>query len=483
MLQWIALGIIIGIYYFRDPLRPLPGPVLYRLSKWRLAIDDFLASRTRTIHALHAKYGRVVRIGPSEVSFASLSALRQIYGAGSGFERSNFYSMFDVYGRKNLFTFASAEEHGRRKKMLHHAYSKSVILNNSIITSHVEEFLQLVQKQPVMDVYSAALFYSLDNITEFLYGAAGATRALAGDESDQRMIDDQRDPARRKLTWFSTHASWYVQWLSRQTGTMAVCLDRLGMYPQRKPFVYTGIREHALKSANLYEISDDQTIIGRLKKYDLDSLDVASECADHFLAGINTTSDTLLFLFWILSRPENSSKQEKLIQELRSAGLRNVPSAKDINAADTPYFDAIIHETLRLYAPLPASEPRVHRQDMEIDGYIIPAGTVVSSQVYTLHRNPDVFKEPDSFIPERWLDNDPEMKRWWWAFSSGGRMCIGEQYLSIPLILLMVVWQLQKYRHSWRRCISNTARPSWTQLILLESTVDLSCSSISGSLP
>src|SRR5271170_1777092 len=144
MLQWIAVVIIVGIYYFRDPLRPLPGPILYRLSKWRLALDDFRALRTRTIHALHAKYGPVVRTGPSEVSFASLSALRQIYGAGSGFERSTFYRIFDVYGRKNLFTFASAEDHGRRKKTLHHAYSKTVILNSSTITSHVEEFLQLV---------------------------------------------------------------------------------------------------------------------------------------------------------------------------------------------------------------------------------------------------------------------------------------------------------------------------------------------------
>src|SRR5277367_3515915 len=179
MLQWIALAMIIGIYWFRDPLRPLPGPKLYRLTKWRLALDDFRASRTRTIHALHAKYGPAVRIGPSEVSFASLLAVRQIYGAGSGFERSVFYSMFDVYGRQNLFTFASAEDHRRRKKMLHHAYSKSVILNNSTITSHVGEFLKLVQKQPVLDVYSAVLFYSLDNITEFLYGAAGGTHALS----------------------------------------------------------------------------------------------------------------------------------------------------------------------------------------------------------------------------------------------------------------------------------------------------------------
>src|SRR5208282_4172798 len=95
--------------YLTDTLRPIPGPKLYRFSKWRLAIDDFCACRTRTIHLLHAEYGPVVRVGPSEVSFASLSVLRQIYGAGSGFERTDFYRMFDVYGRQNLFTFASAE--------------------------------------------------------------------------------------------------------------------------------------------------------------------------------------------------------------------------------------------------------------------------------------------------------------------------------------------------------------------------------------
>lgn len=437
MLQFLALVLVLafGIYtYLTDPLRHIPGPFLYRISKWRLAIDDFRACRTRTIHSLHAKYGPVVRIGPSEISFASLSALRQIYGAGSGFERTAFYRMFDVYGRQNLFTFGSSEDHGRRKKMLHHAYSKSVILNSeaaSAIQLHVRQFLQLVEKQnEEMEVYSAMLFYSLDNITHFIYGSVGATQALMGNTSDQTMLNDQRDPSRRKLTWFSTHAKWYIRWLSKQSGTMESILDRFGFYPQRKPFVYTGIREHALKSAYNYQgTSDDGTIIGRLKSYsELDDLDIASECADHFLAGINTTSDTLLFLIWILSRPENLSIQQRLIQELQNAKLDNIPSPKSLVAANIPYFNAILHETLRIYALLPASEPCLHHQTVEIDGYIIPPRTTISSQVYTLHRNPDIFNEPDNFIPERWLSNDPELKRWWWAFSSGGRMCIGEQF-------------------------------------------------------
>jgi len=436
MLQLISLAILLAfaVYkYLTDPLRRVPGPVFYRLSKWRLAVDDFRAFRTRTIHALHIKYGPVVRIGPSEISFASLSALRQIYGAGSGFERTEFYRIFDVYGRQNLFTFGSSEEHGRRKKMLHHVYSKSVILNSetaSSIQSRVQQFLELVDKEEEMEVYSSMLFYSLDNITHFLYGPAGATQALTGDKDHQNMLNDLRDPARRKLTWFSTHAKWYIRWLLKQSGIIESFLDRAGFYPQRKPFVYTGIREHALKSYYNYKSTvNDGTIIGRLKSYsELDDLDVASECADHFLAGINTTSDTLLFLIWILSRPENISKQQRLIQELQNAGLDDIPSPKALIATNIPYFDAILHETLRLYAPLPASEPRLHRHNVEIDGYNIPARTTVSCQVYTLHRNPDIFKDPDCFIPERWLNNDPELNRWWWAFSSGGRMCIGEQF-------------------------------------------------------
>lgn len=466
MFQLIFILTSIGIIFYRyltDPLGRIPGPLFYRLSKWRLAIDDFRACRTRTIHSLHAEYGPIVRVGPSEISFASLSALRQIYGAGSGFERTDFYRMFDVYGRQNLFTFASADDHGRRKKMLHHVYSKGAILNSAgtAIQTRVQQFLQLVDEQSEMEIYAGMLFYSLDNITHFLYGSSGATRALMGDKVHQAMLDDLRDPARRKLTWFGTHVRWYVRWLAKQHGTMEILLDRAGLYPQRNPFVYTGIREHALKSFKQYEpAKDDGTIIGLLKPYpELDDLDIASECADHFLAGINTTSDTLLFLLWIISRPVNAQKQRRLIQELRKASLDEIPSPKSLVGADIPYFNAVLHETLRLYAPLPASEPRVQSRDVEIDGFLIPAGTVVSSQVYTLHRNPQVFEEPDEFIPERWLTNDPELKRWWWAFSSGGRMCIGEQYL--PLLTcakIFLVWRWRRYRHSSPLFISSTGR-------------------------
>lgn len=180
------------------------------------------------------------------------------------------------------------------------------------------------------------------------------------------------------------------------------------------------------------------SILGHLWKYHqselsngLSDMQIASECADHFLAGIDTTSDTLMFLIWALSLPENRKFQAKLRDE-----LLNLPEAS-LNEHGHPrcdasdrcaYLQAIIKETLRLYAPLPSSEPRLATVTSVVDGYTIPPDTVVAMSPWILHRNPEIFKDPETFDPERWLKPSvAELNHWFWAFSSGGRMCIGMQ--------------------------------------------------------
>lgn len=298
----------------------------------------------------------------------------------------------------------------------------------------VKKFMRTVGGKEV-DIYLTLLYYSLDNITQFIYGAAGETNALL-DPKDRIMLNDQLDPRSTKLAWFAKHARWYVLWLAKQSGTTEQILKTLGMYPQQKPFIYSGIRDHALASYYRFKNNQlaDNTIISRLMKFGLDDLDIASECADHFLAGINTTTDTLTFLIWALSRSENKHRQERLREELLNAGLDSTPTPKAVTAAHVPYMDAIINEVLRVWGPLTSTQPRIYSKDCEIDGYFIPAGTIVSCQGYTFHRNPEIFPDPDTFLPERWLTDDPKLKQWWWAFSTGGRMCIGIQY--VPLYFL-----------------------------------------------
>ncbi|KAI3116590.1 hypothetical protein CBS147333_214 [Penicillium roqueforti] len=438
---------------FLSPLSRVPGPKAFALTKWRLAYEDWKGARTRTIHHLHQKYGPVVRIGPDEVSFNSLAALRTIYGPGSKYGRTGFYRMFDVYGRQNLFTFHSAVEHGQRKKLLSYAYSKSTMLkepSTGMVEEKARKYMALIDAEPghVSEIFSTLHYYSLDNITEFLYGRYGSTSALEGSEPHRALIGDILDPSRRKLSWFTVHLNTVTKWLYSRTNTMETVVQPL--LPMQKPATYTGIREFALQAYRSFrsdmemsekegrpsEEAEGSSILERLWAYHqthktdgLDDLEIASECADHFLAGIDTTSDTLMFLIWSLSQPRNKAFQEKLRREVlglsrESLNGHGLPTAE---ASDKCiYLNAVIKETLRLYAPLPTFEPRSSVADTVIDGYNIPANVTVGMSPFTLHRNPEVFKDPRTFNPDRWLGPQAaEMNRWFWAFSSGGRMCIG----------------------------------------------------------
>lgn len=171
--------------------------------------------------------------------------------------------------------------------------------------------------------------------------------------------------------------------------------------------------------------SESFTLLSRLreKSTELDSVAAAAECLDHMAAGIDTTGDGLCFLMWELSQPRSYRFQQKLQQEL----AQNREASLD----QLPFLDAVVCEGLRCFPPIPMSLPRyVPMGGRTIDGYTIPGGVVVSCQAYSVHRmNHDVFPEPDVFNPDRWMitHGDAERRRLLFAFSNGGRGCIGKQ--------------------------------------------------------
>lgn len=347
-----------------------------------------------------------------------------------------------------MFTFHSAKEHGERKKLLANAHSKSNTVRGLVaemVAEKIHDYLQLIERRgrEADEIFSSLHYYSLDSITEFLYGDLGATQAMKGNAEHRSLLDDILDPARRRLSWFAVHLPGLTSWLYTRTGIWGRLVEP--MLPMQRPSTYTGIRAHALEASKDFkaahaegklDLAAKSTIIGRLYQSasGLSDLEIASEVADHFLAGIDTTSDTLMFLIWALSLPEHEHYQRKLIEEVISLSDTDLDSYGNptVEAADKlPYLDAVIKETLRLYAPLPASEPRSSNAETVIDGFSIPAGTVVCMSPYSLHRNEEVFPRPLKWDPDRWLSEDKNhvsaMKKWWWAFSSGGRMCIGMQ--------------------------------------------------------
>ena len=65
------------------------------------------------------------------------------------------------------------------------------------------------------------------------------------------------------------------------------------------------------------------------------------------------------------------------------------------------YLDMVLSETLRLYSISDRLE-RVCKQDMEMGGVFIPKGSVVMIPIFSLHRDPQYWPEPEEFRPERY---------------------------------------------------------------------------------
>ena len=152
------------------------------------------------------------------------------------------------------------------------------------------------------------------------------------------------------------------------------------------------------------------------------------------MAGADTTAETLTYLIWQISRPGFEHVQEKLRAEVKTIQYDStgMPALRPVDKL--PYLDAVIKETLRVYPAIPMSEQRTAPpKGATIYGIHVPQGTICSLQPYTENRDPRVFPDPEKFDPERWMiDHDSEhykeMNRRMWAFSSGGRMCIGLLY-------------------------------------------------------
>lgn len=178
-------------------------------------------------------------------------------------------------------------------------------------------------------------------------------------------------------------------------------------------------------------------IYSTIRKRDLA---VSSEVLDHLLAGQETAGIALTYAAWRLSR--SPGLQEKLRMELltldpsfKTAHDRasELPDAKHLDAL--PILHAVVMETLRLHAPIPGPEPRqTPPHGCRIGGFEVPGGVRVAALAYTLHLDDSVFPNPKVWDHTRWLESETteeqrkQMQRRFWAFGSGGRMCLGSNF-------------------------------------------------------
>uniref|UniRef100_A0A8C6VAI6 unspecific monooxygenase n=1 Tax=Neogobius melanostomus TaxID=47308 RepID=A0A8C6VAI6_9GOBI len=173
--------------------------------------------------------------------------------------------------------------------------------------------------------------------------------------------------------------------------------------------------------------------------------EILSQAMIFLFAGYETTSSSLCFLAYNLA--VNPEVMEKLQAEIDST-FPNKASAQYQEVMQMEYLDCVVNESLRLY-PIASRLERVAKASVEINGLLIPKDMVVMVPTWPLHRDPDIWPEPEAFKPERFSkenkDNiDPYT---YMPFGIGPRNCIGMRF-ALVMMKLAIVEILQKYSFS-----------------------------------
>jgi cytochrome P450 len=173
--------------------------------------------------------------------------------------------------------------------------------------------------------------------------------------------------------------------------------------------IYEEIAERRLAS-DLAERDDILSLLLQARHEDgspMSDTELRDELVTLLVAGHETTATALA---WAVERlVHHPEKLDRLTEEVRDGG--------------SEYLDAVVTETLRL-RPVISAVARRLTEPVELGGWPLPPGVVVTPSIYLVHRRPDVYPDPERFLPERFID-DPPGTYTWIPFGGGVRRCLG----------------------------------------------------------
>ncbi|KAF3385399.1 hypothetical protein F1880_002269 [Penicillium rolfsii] len=154
-----------------------------------------------------------------------------------------------------------------------------------------------------------------------------------------------------------------------------------------------------------------------------------------YLAGVDIVNNILqLFVMsWLLNPKAVQIAQEELD---RVVGHDRLPTFDDI--PNLPYIDAFVKEVIRWRPLAGVGTPHALTEDDTYMGYQLPKGTIFLANQFSMELDPQLWDDPESFQPQRWIDNPSKMLN---SFGFGRRKCVG-QYLAMDSLSIMIARML-----------------------------------------
>jgi len=203
---------------------------------------------------------------------------------------------------------------------------------------------------------------------------------------------------------------------------------------------YSDSLGESVRNAVMIDESEKKDLLNLLVQSNLESnsLDDSQLLANvwmFLLAGHETAAHTLTFALGVLGAHPNV--QEKMFKEVKEVlGDRKTPVYADYSKLS--YCRQVMNETLRMYPVVPGI-PKHTTVPLRLDSFDIPANTLIEVSVWSLHRNPKHWKDPESFIPERFENSSQIVPNSFIPFSLGPRSCIGMKFAQVEMTLALAM--------------------------------------------
>jgi cytochrome P450 len=381
-------------------------------------------ARADYIHELHQRYGPIVRVTPNEVAINDPASFKEIHKIGSGFHKTNWYEYLNTNGAgkcPGVFNMTNPKEHASRRKLLARGFSQRYLREQW--ENVVREKVDLAVARIKADATSG----TADVLKWWTYLATDVSAHLMFGESFHMLESGERVPyivALEKATICSA-ISWelpLVYWIGRSLpfAAMRNIFYANSVLLEQGRLAVKNSKSQEFGTSNIFA-----TAVSEAEKGDgtLTDEDIQTEAGNLIVAGADTTGITLTYLTWcVLKQP---LLQKALEEEISNADA----TLTDTSLEKLPILNAVIEETLRLYGAAPATLPRLApKGGATFADHFIPAGTIVGTQSYSLHRDPLSFPNPDKFDHTRWMppnELSPLAKAVFSPFGAGSRVCIG----------------------------------------------------------
>ncbi|CAG9972528.1 unnamed protein product, partial [Clonostachys byssicola] len=448
---WYSAAVAFALYYaviifyrlYLHPLARFPGSKLAAASKWYEAWFDLRPHRPGTffeeLHRMHEVYGPVVRVNPDELHINDSTFVEKIYvNPASGVRNKYPPSALMIGAPESGAGTIHHDIHRKRRLAMGAKFSKQEAATaTELIYDNVELVLKNVDRhikeRGVAEMRINWMAFSFDTLSGYLFGKPMCM--LEDEEMTKGWFRTVKavavtTPFAKQFPWFIPNATklplWVIRAISPDIARIAKlrwdldaqAAETAKQYATEDPEKPSSFRELFRTILSSPVINDEEKKPER----------IAQEAFAVMVAG----NDAIMWTFatgtyYILAN------KEKIMPRLREELLKVMPDPHDrpsvTELEQLPWFGAIIKELLRISAPLLSRLPVIAPDEaLQCGDWTIPPGTPMSMTYRNVTMDPKIFKDPEAFLPERWLSDNPELaeiSRYHLPFGRGSRMCVG----------------------------------------------------------